>query len=688
MRRSSPPKFLANLSLKYAILITLLLATILFFIAFFGIQKSKSNMLEVMEREGKALLESLILASKNTISANLLIEDLSADKLLDIAKLVDRLDTEGKITEQQLSKIANLTGVLRIDILDKDGKIVQSNNPFDKKIYEDTSGVVYSVLNEFINEETEEVFFKIEKEDILKEIRYGVIKRRSEKKGAILAVAPAWYFRGFEEKIGIGYFIQRISQEAGIEYILLQSEDGIVFASKKVERMLKIETDPFLQKSLNQNISFSRITPFEGRKILEVVKPFLSEKYPKGIFRLGLSLEGYNQVSESYTRQMIFFAIILFILGIVLIGIVVINQSYFVLDRSFKQIKTITGNVLEGMESGVVAVNQDGKIIIINRVAESIFSLKKEDVLNKDYLQVFPEDEPLLKKTLKQRKFVRGKEEEFKTFSGEEKFLIIGTSTIYDDEGQMGGAVSVIHDVTELKKFEEEAKRAERLKALGSLAAGVAHEIRNPLNAISIATQRLKKEFIPTKNEDEYTSFTNTILKEIKRLDLIINQFLSLAKAHKLNLAETDLNSLLNEILKLVEMEAQDKKVKIEKRIEKLPKIRVDKEELKKALLNILLNSVQATPKGGKVFFESFFDESKKSEGSFGEVLIKVKDSGPGIPKENLRRIFQPYFTTKEKGTGLGLAIAYRIIADHKGKIEVQSEEGKGTTFTIKLSVK
>jgi len=679
MKKTSPPKFLASLNLKYAILLTLLLATILFIIAFIGIQKSRSNMLEVMEKEGKALLESLVLASQNTISANLLIEDLSADKLLDVAKLVDRLDTDEKITEQKLSRIANLTGISRIDILDKDGEITQSTNPFERKIYQDTTSVVKKALNEFIKEKTEEVFFKIEEKDLFSEKEYGVIKRRSEVKGAVVAIAPSWYFRGFEEKVGIGYLIQKISQQAGIEYILLQSEEGIVFASKKVERMLRIEADPFLQRSLNQNISLSRITPFEDKRVLEVIKPFSSEEYPMGIFRLGLSLEGYDQMSENYTRQMIFFALILFILGIVLIGMLVVNQSYFVLNRSFKQIKTITGNVLEGMESGVVAIDQEKNIIIINRVAESIFSLKKENVLNKAYSEVFPEDVPLLGKTIKQKKIIRGKETEFRTFSGEDKFLMIGTSSIYDEEGKMSGAVSVIHDITELRRFEEEAKRAERLKALGSLAAGVAHEIRNPLNAISIATQRLKKEFVPTKDKDEYTSFTDTIIKEIKRLDLIINQFLSLAKAHKLNLVDTDLNSLLAEILRLIEMEAQVKNVRIEKSIKELPKIKIDKEEIKKALLNILLNGIQATPQDGRVFFESSFDEKR------GEILIKVKDSGSGIPKENLSRIFQPYFTTKDKGTGLGLAIAYRIITDHKGKIEVQSEEGKGTTFTITL---
>jgi signal transduction histidine kinase len=165
-------------------------------------------------------------------------------------------------------------------------------------------------------------------------------------------------------------------------------------------------------------------------------------------------------------------------------------------------------------------------------------------------------------------------------------------------------------------------------------------------------------------------------------MDQIINQFLSLAKAQKLNLVKTDINVFLNEIINLVEIEAKDKGIRIEKEIEKLPHIEIDKEEMKKALLNILRNGVEATPSGGRMRIEA------KDEKGENEISVKIRDTGPGIPKENISRIFQPYFTTKKKGAGLGLAIAYRIVSDHRGKIEVETQEGKGTTFVIKLPVK
>lgn len=673
------PKIFANLRIRYAIIITLLLAAILFFVAFFGIQRSRSNMLRVTEKQGTALLESLILASRNAIRANSLVEQLVGERLLNVAVIVDRLAKEKEITDTKLSEIARESDLWRIDIFDQHKKLVKSSNPQDRRIYQDTTEAPFTMIDEVLKEEQNQIAFEITGEGAFPENRYAVALNRGQSEGAIVAIVSAAYMESFKKEIGIGYLIQKISQEAGIEYIVLQAREGIVFASKKVERMVKIESDPFLQESLEGNVTSSRIFPFEGREVFEVVKPFTSEEFPSGIFRLGMSLESYHEVSQRYQQQMIILAIVMFLLGLLFIGIVVVNQSYFVLDRSYKQIKTLTGNVLQSMHSAVVSVDQEGKIVIFNSLAESLFSMKKEEVINQGYDLVFPEDEPLLKKALEHKRTFSGVEREFKTFSGEEKYLILSTSTIPDEKGKLSGAVAVIHDITELKRFEEEARRSERLTALGTLAAGVAHEVRNPLNAIAITAQRLKNEFVPQMDVEEYKSFTQTILSEIKRMDQIINQFLSLAKAQKLNLAKTDINVFLNEIVNLVEIEAKEKGIKIERALEKPPDIEIDKDEMKKALLNILRNAVEATPSGKKMWIEVKERRDKK------EINIKIMDSGSGIPKENISKIFQPYFTTKKKGSGLGLAIAYRIVSDHRGKIEVKSEEGKGTTFIIRL---
>ena len=674
-------KFLANIRLRYVVIITLLLALIIFLIALFGIRQSKSNMLRVMEEEGMALLEGLILASQNAVRANALVEELVGERLRDIAHLVAHLEREGKVSNAALENIVRESNLSRIDILDRGMNLKYSSHLPDKDIYEDSTTSVIPAVSTILEGDEEEVVFGIEAKSLLAEKSYAAAVKRSREAGAVVVVASASYLESFKKEIGIGYLIQRIGQESGVDYIVLQSMEGIVLASKKVERMLKIEEDPFLQSTLEEKTARSRIASFEGEDVLEVVKSFKSEEIPSGIFRIGLSLEGYNKVTSNYQRQMILFALILFLLGLLTIGMVIVNQNYFVLDRSYKEIKTLTGNVFEAMHSAVVAMDEKGRIVMLNRLAEELFGVSRDHAVRQDYDSVFPNDPCLLKQAFEEKRTTREVETEFRTLSGEDKALIVGTSCLFDDEKRFKGAVAVIHDITELKKFEEEAKRAERLSALGNLAAGVAHEIRNPLNAISITAQRLKSEFVPQKDEDEYSSFTEIILNEIKRLDSIINQFLSLAKAHKLNRVSTDMNKFLGEVTNLAEVEANENSIRIMRSIDKLPDLKIDRDEMKKAILNIMLNAVQATPSSGSLTVRSYLDDSRAN------VVIEITDSGAGIPKENLSKIFQPYFSTTEKGTGLGLSIAHRIISDHKGKIGVKSQRGKGTTFTIKLPI-
>jgi PAS domain S-box-containing protein len=589
------------------------------------------------------------------------------------------MEKGGSVSNSKLESMVKKSNLSRIDILDQKMNLKNSSHLSETDIYEDSSTSVIPSVASIIEGEAQGVVFGIEAKTLLAEKSYAAAVKRSKANGAVVVVASASYLESFKKEIGIGYLIRKIGQEGGVDYIVLQSMEGIVLASRQVGRMLKIEEDPFLQSALEEETARSRITTFQENEVLEVVKQFQSADIPSGIFRVGLSLEGYKKVASTFQRQMILFSVILFFLGLLLIGIVIINQSYFVLDRSYKEIKTLTGNVLEAMHSAVVAVDEEGRIVMLNPLAEDLFGISRDHAINRDYNSIFPGDPCLLKRALEEKRTTREVETEFRTLSGEDKTLIIGTSCLFDEERRFRGAVAVVHDITELKKYEEEAKRAERLSALGNLAAGVAHEIRNPLNAISITAQRLKSEFEPQKDQGEYSAFTQVILHEIKRLDGIINQFLSLAKAQKLNLAPVDMDGFLNEVTNLAEIEAKERKIEVRRAIENLPEILVDSGELKKALLNIMLNGIQAMPSSGELSVRSYLDDSQAN------IVIEIRDSGVGISKEKLSKIFQPYFSTREKGTGLGLSIAYRIISDHKGKIEVKSEVDKGTLFVIKL---
>jgi signal transduction histidine kinase len=255
-------------------------------------------------------------------------------------------------------------------------------------------------------------------------------------------------------------------------------------------------------------------------------------------------------------------------------------------------------------------------------------------------------------------------------------FLILGVSAI------ILIWVNQNRHLRKLKEMEDRIQLAERLSSLGHLAAGVAHEIRNPLNAIGMGLQRLKREFPPQEEskKEEYLSFTELIFKEIRRVNEIIEQFLTLSRPSQLNMKLSSLQDLLKNLGTLLQEEASSQGIQIQAETNSdLPLIKMDNEKLTQAFLNIMKNGMQAMEQGGVLHVET---QSFKDR-----VEVSFSDSGSGIPPEQMEKIFNYYYTTKEKGVGLGLPIAHRIIEAHGGQLKVESQVGFGTKVTVLLPV-
>jgi signal transduction histidine kinase len=491
-------------------------------------------------------------------------------------------------------------------------------------------------------------------------------------KGIVNLVADQTFMKNFQQEVGIGYLVQKIAASPGVIYIVLQSPEGIILASRDVSRMTSIPGEPFLKNALSSPHLTTRLTDFEGNQIFEAVHSFSAPDFPTSLFRVGLSLEGFQSISASFRYQIIFFSALLFLLGLMAYGYFASSESVKTLETSFSRLKGTTDKILEDMDAAVVVVDAQGKIGLANRQAEKLFGVTENDRTR--YADVFRNDELGLADVLKNRRPKSG----WQLQRGEQ--LLLGSSSpLFGSNGELEGAVAVISDLTRTKKLEEEAKKSERLALLGNLAAGVAHEIRNPLNTISIAAQRLKNEFSVTADQVEFEKFVTTIETEARRINQSVSEFLGLVRSEKLQKSKASWTSFWSELVTAAQLEGNPKRIKVEADTAVDIELEIDASQLKKALFNLVRNGCEATPEGGKLALKN------RTASSENRLEITVQDNGLGIPADVLAKIFDPYFTTKSAGTGLGLAIAHRIITEHNGKIEVQSTAGKGTTFTVYL---
>jgi two-component system, sporulation sensor kinase E len=329
---------------------------------------------------------------------------------------------------------------------------------------------------------------------------------------------------------------------------------------------------------------------------------------------------------------------------------------------------------------GVILINTDFRLIDISNMACQVLGFVREEVLNKSMDEVFegvPIDHLLVQRTILHGHTVRN--HAFSWTSDEVRYeLLMDSNLLKDQDGSIVGGYVIFKDVSNLRSLEEQVQRSDRLSMIGQIAAGTAHEIRNPLTSIKGFLQVLKKTF-KTKGMDKEFSYTEIMLTEIDRINQLVSEFLLLSKPKNVIFELMDISKVFREILPIIHNEAILHGVVVEYLTEgTLPNVLGDRELFKQVCLNISKNGIEAMTDGGILTIVERVDNEER------KVSIDIHDSGPGIPAYLLDKIFDPFFTTKENGTGLGLSVCQRIVLDLGGTIRVSSK-GFGTTFTISI---
>jgi PAS domain S-box-containing protein len=351
-------------------------------------------------------------------------------------------------------------------------------------------------------------------------------------------------------------------------------------------------------------------------------------------------------------RQVWFVVAALIIVGMIGFAAVVGFQNYDLLKAGLYKASAISQSLLDSIPGPVLAIDSSHKITDINSAARSCFGLQAGFANGKDYNSIFPKDPFRFENVIAGQRSTG-----FETSMGQDGGRYFVTSTpLFAMDGSVMGAIAVAQNITAARKLEEMAESRRRLSEMGALAASMAHEIRNPLNAIGITIQRMNNEIVPVQNEDEYRKFIDGLRQEITRLNSIIEKFLAVARSVRPEMTSISTDDLIKRTVELFSSQAESLNININYKGQK------------DFLVNVIKNSVEAVGKDGNI--DISVDEKD------GKVKISIFDDGPGI--EDTASVLKPFHTTKKDGTGLGLSTSSKILADHGGELVVESSPGRG----------
>jgi two-component system sensor histidine kinase HydH len=504
-------------------------------------------------------------------------------------------------------------------------------------------------------------------------------------------------------EVSLGRLFQEVARDPDIAYVYLIDGHGLITHDSDPSKEGQRAT--WKPEFTHNDQIITRITHLpDGTHIYELAKYFSpmyapsvigSQNGPEtqgqkaaphlhsgDILVLGLRMTAFEDAQHADMQHALIMAAIILVLGSGALFFIFVIQNYYLVGRTLKQTQDYTRQVVASMASGLLSVDIAGKIVSYNLLALEMLDLKESEVRGMDFKEVIDFKAAGIFQTLSQCISVLDREITYRKKSGKIIPLAVSVTPILGEANVCQGAVIILRDLREIKQLEEKVRRSEKLAAIGKLAAGVAHEIRNPLSSIRGFAQYLKNALKDKPREKEYAE---TIVSEVDRINRVVTDLLTFARPMEADLAPTDVTELVERTVRLVQADAHSRDIGIQKSLSDLSIIPLDANQMTQALLNLLLNSLQAVSTGGKIEVGAELDPS------VSRLNIWVEDDGPGISADQREKIFDPFFTTREKGTGLGLAIVHKIVENHSGEISLQSPPAgktRGCRFTISIPIK
>ncbi|MFH1198352.1 MAG: ATP-binding protein [bacterium] len=653
------------------ILIFIVTAVIVISSVVIELSQSKNEMVELMEKQSHTLLETVLASSKNALLSYDRIETQLKERLLIVAVSVRELYNSGSCTVNRLKDIANRNRVSRINIFRNDGEKVLSSIVEIHTGLEEKSNPL-DFLRPIFEENLDTLFIGIKPARHEEGYRFAVAVKAKNGNAVVVNVDADELIR-FRKEVGFGVLLKKVTENKQIEYAVLQNEDGILAASGLLDNLEPIDNSRFLSDALNKNQYRWRIIDTDSMNVFEAVHPFIYEGEALGIFRLGLSLEPLKNINDRLTRRIIYLGILFLVFGFITLTLIFVRQNFDVLSRKIKVVENYSRRIIENTGDGIIVLDSANKIKSMNDSAKQLLGIENEDATGSDFLSLLSGEnrDTILNLEKELEEFVC-------TINGKRKIFLLSKSNFVDEKNETN-LIIIIRDLTEIKILGEQIHRSEKLKAMGELASSVAHEIRNPLNSIGTITQQLGKDFTPRENHEDFKNLTGLVYKEVRRINTIIEDFLKFSKPQPIKPEKFLLCDLFNQISKQYQQVVAARAIQLKINCNYPGEVIWDFSQMKQVFINLIENALNTVDDNGSINIVILE--------KFPQIEIALDDNGKGIAPENLKKIFDLYFTTKVSGSGIGLSIVQKIINEHNGSISVESIVNRGTKFLIHLPV-
>jgi two-component system sensor histidine kinase HydH len=530
-----------------------------------------------------------------------------------------------------------------------------------------------------------------------------------EKGGALIRSFEAGTRSGMMGMQRGGFQLQRLltemSQLPDIAHLAVTDAAGTILSHSDLDR---VGTEfgkglDYARLAQSKRLDWRIVKGSDGAPVFEVFRKFEPTGPPMGMMRrpgmrrlpegfefppdpprvifVGLDMTSIEEAQRSDVWHAILMGAILLLAGFAGIALLLLAQSHRAARTSLSRIKAFSDHVVENMPIGLVATDSRQRVAVFNQVAESVLQTPAASAIGSPAQQTLPAALWSQVEALEApHTVVLEKEIDCMTRAGRAIPLEISAGRLTDADGHDLGSILLFKDLSEVRSLRSEIARTQRLATVGRLAAGVAHEIRNPLSSIKGFATYFRERY---RDNEQDAQTASILIQEVDRLNRVVGQLLEFSRPINILPRPVRPDRLIADIAKLVEAQAQARGITVAVRHPAdMPDVPLDGDRLNQVLLNLFLNGIEAMDRGGVLTVQA----AQASDAS--RLEIRVSDTGTGIPPEDLAHIFEPYFTTKPSGTGLGLAIAHNIVEAMGGEIAVQSTSGTGTTFTLKLPIR